>query len=445
MEPVFVSDVIGKSKMNSFFWRIFFICLLTSIFDGYDLQVITVTLKSIMSEWGLTTVQAGILGSWGTFGMIFGALAFGPIADKFGKAKALLLSTAVFAIFTGVVGFATNFHVFAVCRFLGGVGLAGAMPIAMAYVSEYSPKKVRSQLVVWVSAGSAIGTIISVLVGIALINRFGWRPMFYIALIPLLFCVIQYFIPESMSFMLKKNDKEEIAGLLKQANPDFSPSPNDDYQLGSFHAGKANVTALFKPGFAKNTLMFWFVMFTSYIFGNGFVLWLPILMNMQGWSFNFSLFFTLTYHLGFILGIPLSGWAQDKLGGRRTLQYGIFILGVLVSSLGFITDATLLSVVLFLCGAARHGTAGVTGSFAAQSYPLSIRGTGTTWAYGLGRIGGTVGPVATGFLLYLGVPLQYNFMAFSVLLLLQIIAIYFTTDYAKVANSVSPVVAGKAS
>jgi AAHS family benzoate transporter-like MFS transporter len=393
-----------------------------------------------MSEWKLTTVQAGILGSWGTFGMIFGALAFGPIADRFGKAKALFLSTAVFAIFTGAVGFATSFHQFAVCRFLGGIGLAGAMPIAMAYVSEYSPKNVRSRLVVWVSAGSAIGTIISVLVGMALIDRFGWRPMFYIALIPIILCGVQYYMPESMSFLVKRNEKKKIADVLEQANLQFIASPEDQYRLGGFHAAKAGIAALFKPGFAKNTLMFWFVMFTSYIFGNGFVLWLPILMNMQGWSFNFSLFFTLTYHLGFILGIPLSGWAQDRFGGRVTLQYGILILGALVSCLGFITSAALLSVVLFLCGAARHGTAGVTGSYAAQSYPITVRGTGTTWAYALGRVGGTVGPVATGFLLYLGVPMRYNFMAFSVLLLLQIIAISFTTDYAKTANSGSAAV-----
>ena len=157
-------------------------------------------------------------------------------------------------------------------------------------------------------------------------------------------------------------------------------------------------------------------------------MWLPKLMTLKGFSIKFSLFFTLVWNLGFILGIPLYGYVQDKIGGRRTLQIGWVIQAVLVSSIGFQNNFYALAILIFLTGASQHGLSGVAGSYIAQSYPIHFRATGTTWGYGCGRIGGTLGPMIGGYLLAMKLSVGYNLMFFGCIILIAAIVVSFTKD-----------------
>jgi AAHS family benzoate transporter-like MFS transporter len=195
MRQVIVNKVIGESKYNSFFNYIFIITLLTTISEGFDINVFGLVVPSLAKDWGLTPIQTGFLGSAGLAGMIIGSLLMGPLADKIGKAKALMIATGIYCVFTIAVGFAVNYNNFALFRFIAGIGLAGAFPVAVAFVSEYSPVKIRSRLTVWVTSGMAFGTVVAVLTGLALLAPYGWRSMFYVAAVPLVFIIFQAFLP----------------------------------------------------------------------------------------------------------------------------------------------------------------------------------------------------------------------------------------------------------
>lgn len=428
MSKIIVNDVINNSKFNSFYRNTFLICMFTAIGDGFDINVFSLIIPSLMKDWGLNPAQVGVLGSWGMFGMIFGSLFFGPLADKIGKRRALMIATLIYVVFTAGVGFVSNVTEFAVCRFIAGFGLAGAFPLVVAMASEYSPKAIRSRLTVWVTSGMASGTIVAVLVGMALIQPYGWRSMFFASGVMILLLFWQTTLPESLAYYIKKGQKDKVAETLVKCNPNFVPSPADDYQIEGAQGGKANLACLFQGGLAKNTILFWLMMVSNYIFIYGVLVWLPKLMTLQGWSLNFSLWFTLTWNLGFILGIPFFGWLQDKRGGKFALQCGLVTLAILTSILGQIKDATLLSIVLFFTGSVQHGLSGVAGSYIAQSYPLSFRGTGTSWGYGLGRVGGTLGPMIGGLLLFYKVSVPMNFIVFACLPVISAIVVSFTTD-----------------
>jgi AAHS family benzoate transporter-like MFS transporter len=272
-------------------------------------------------------------------------------------------------------------------------------------------------------------------VGLALLAEFGWRVMFYVAAIPLLIIVWQCFLPESLAYYLKTGQRDKIAQVLVAANPGFTPMVGDDYKFHCQHSGTDSPMALFKAGEAKNTILLWIMMIANYVFTFGIVVWLPKLMTLQGWSLNFSLWFTLIWNAGFVVGIPLSGWSQDKYGGRKTLLVTTLIIAVLTSFLGVIHNTMLLSVMVFITGAGQHALMGVSGSYIAQNYSLTIRATGTTWGYGVGRIGGIIGPMVGGMLLMNQVSVPMNFIAFACILLISTVAVIFTTDRSRFEES----------
>ena len=84
MNKVDVHKLIDEAKFNKFHFLVLFLCAVVIIFDGYDLVIYGVVLPKLMEQWSLTPIQAGALGSYALFGMMFGALIFGPLSDKIG-------------------------------------------------------------------------------------------------------------------------------------------------------------------------------------------------------------------------------------------------------------------------------------------------------------------------------------------------------------------------
>ena len=431
MRQVAVGNIIDNAKFNGFFKSVLAICMATTICDGFDINIFGLIIPSLMKDWQLHPAQIGLLASWGMFGMIFGSLIFGPLADAIGKKHSIMVGTAMYVILTTACGFVHSFTVFAILRFFAGFALAGVFPLAGVIASEYSPQAIRSRVTVWATSGMAIGTVIAAIVGIALIGPYGWRSMFYVSALGIFLLLAQSFLPESIAYLKRKGHNKQIGHILHRIDPSFTPTEEDDYQLAKKDPGKGSVSNLFKDGFAKNTILFWLMFLSSYTFIYGVLIWLPKLMTMKGFSIRGGLFFTMTWNLGFILGIPLFGWLQDKFGGKRTLQVCWVILAVLISTLGFINNPYLLTAILFFTGACQHGCSGALGSYVTQSYPASFRGTGATWCYGLGRIGGTIGPMIGGFLVAKKLPVGYNMMFFAIFLIIGAILATFTTDFFK--------------
>lgn len=91
MAKINSTEVIASSKFNRFhlillLWSFFIIS-----FDGYDLVVYGTVVPTLIEKWNLTPVEAGAIGTYGLFGMMFGAILFGTLADRIGRKMLLPL------------------------------------------------------------------------------------------------------------------------------------------------------------------------------------------------------------------------------------------------------------------------------------------------------------------------------------------------------------------
>ena len=415
MRNLDVNDVIDNARFNAFHWLVMCLCALLLIFDGYDLFIYGVVLPAIMQEWGLTPLQAGALGSYALFGMMFGALLFGSLADKIGRKKGIAICFALFSVATIVNGFATSPTEFGICRFIAGLGCGGLMPNAVALMNEYAPKKLRSTLVAVMFSGYSLGGMLSAGVGIFMLPRFGWESMFFAAALPLLLLpVIFHYLPESIGFLVRRGEHDKARALLQRLDPGQSLGADVQLVINERKGGGVSVLELFRNGLAVRTLSIWVAFFCCLLMVYALSSWLPKLMANAGYSLGSSLSFLLALNFGGMAGAILGGWLGDRFNLTK-VKVGFFIAAaVSISLLGFKSPTLVLYLLIFIAGATTIGTQILLYAGTAQLYGLSIRSTGLGWASGIGRNGAIVGPLLGGALMGIELPLQLNFMAFAI-------------------------------
>ena len=263
MAQIDVHNLSDHAKFNGFHGMVLFWCALIIIFDGYDLAVAGIALPSIMKEMGVTPATAGYMVSSALFGMMFGAIFLGTIADKIGRRWAIVICIVLFSVFTAIAGMTHDPIAFSVTRFLAGLGIGGVMPNVVAQMTEYSPRKMRSTLVTLMFSGYAVGGMLAAVLGNGLIETYGWSYVFFAAVAPvLLIPFVLKSMPESMPFLIKMGRIDELKKIVSRMEPSYTPSANDTFELPSSHkASSAPVGKLFQDGRGFSTIMIWVAFF----------------------------------------------------------------------------------------------------------------------------------------------------------------------------------------
>src|ERR1700726_3621754 len=226
--PVDVADFIDQQPVGGFQLKLLLTCAAVLFLDGFDTTAIGYVAPSLAKEWGLTKGALGPVFSAGLFGLMIGALLFGPLADRVGRRKIIVFSTLAFGIGTLVTAFVQDIDTLLAIRFLTGLGLGGAMPNAIAMTSEFNPRRRRATMVMIMFCGFSVGAALGGFLAAALIPYFGWRAVFIVGgTAPLLLVpVLALRLPESVRFLaLTGRNDARVAQLLGSINPKAAFAP----------------------------------------------------------------------------------------------------------------------------------------------------------------------------------------------------------------------------
>lgn len=416
MRKIDVHKIADEARFNGFHGLVLFWCAIIIIFDGYDLAVAGIALPSIMKEMGVEPTKAGFMVSSALFGMMFGAIFLGTIADKIGRRWAIAICIGLFSVFTAAAGLTHDPVSFSVTRFLAGLGIGGVMPNVVAQMTEYSPKKIRATLVTLMFSGYAVGGMLAALLGKGLIESYGWASVFLAAGLPvLLIPFVLKSLPESMPFLLKQGRHEELKNIVARLEPSFKPTASDHFALpAEDKADNATVGHLFHDGRGFSTLMFWVAFFMCLFMVYALSSWLTKLMASAGYSLGSALTFVLVLNFGAMLGAVGGGWLADRFHIKWVLFSMYVLAAISITLLGVKLPTEALFLVVGLAGASTIGTQIVTYAYAGQFYPMAIRSTGIGFASGVGRSGAILAPILIGALVAMALPLQQNFIAIAI-------------------------------
>lgn len=409
---------IDQLKFSRFHGMVLLLVALTLIFDGYDSQVVAYIMPKVLKEWNLTPVAAGSLASYGFMGLMVGAAAFGMLSDRIGRKKTLMMCIAVFSIFSGAAFFAPNFKVFVALRFLAGLGMGGAMPIAITLVSEFAPAKIRAKAVTAMFGGFTLGWAVAGLTAMLVIPGFGWRPLLLIGLLPVLFIpVIAKYLPESVRFLAGKKDYAGAIREMRKIEAMTGAAPRnwvpEDFAQPA-QQSKGSVKALFGKGLAGMTLIVWVTYFFNLLVVYGLSSWLPSLLVKSGFSLVKSYSYGMIQSVGATVGGFILGLVMDKFGRKAGLSLFYVLGGVALWIFGYASSNTALLLAGAGTGVFIIGTQIAQHVIAGEIYPTHIRSTGVGWALTIGRVGSIIGPLLGGWLQMGGFGFTQYFLIFSI-------------------------------
>src|SRR5271166_2294568 len=201
--------------------------------DGMDSVIYALVLAPALTELlpksgvEATPANVGFTGSilfalflvgWGC------SFIWGPIADRFGRAKSLGATILVYSVFTGAAAFAQNAWQLGLFRFLAGIGIGGEWAMAGTYVAEAWPEDRRKMGAGFLQTGYYAGFFLASALNYTVGARFGWRAMFWCGLTPVVLAFIilrRVKEPERWEKKTKVKSEDGISPLRRIFSPPY--------------------------------------------------------------------------------------------------------------------------------------------------------------------------------------------------------------------------------
>jgi AAHS family 4-hydroxybenzoate transporter-like MFS transporter len=420
MKPATALDVrqfIDDHPVSPFQISVAFICALIVFVDGFDAQAMGYVAPALTADLQIPRTLLGPVLSTGLVGMMFGALLFGPLADRVGRKPVLVLSVLTFGIGSLLTATASSVGTLSLLRGLTGLGMGGAMPNAIALTSEYMPHRSRAMGVTTMFCGFSLGAAVGGLIAASLIPRFGWPSVFVVGGIGPLFIGLAAFLwlPESIRFLLLSNRRDDrVRRYLSHIAP--GELPRDLMPGGDEHrAGRGLVRHLFDGRRAGGTALIWVIYFTTLLNVYFLTNWLPTIMSDAGIEVATAIRVTSLFQIGGMAGALVLGKVLDWRRSFAVLAACFAWATIWIFATGMVgASVPMLVLTVFCSGIGVIGGQTVAHALTSEFYPTPIRATGVGWALGIGRIGSIIGPVVGGFLLAQGGGARHVFWAAAV-------------------------------
>ena len=348
--------------------------------DAADVMLYVMALTAIMSDLHLDTATAGLLASVMLFSSAFGGIAFGVVADRYGRKFALICAVSIYTVFTALSGTATNATELAIYRTLLGLGMGGTWASGALLVAETWPDKHRGKASGFMQGGWAIGYMLAALLAGIILPLYGWRVLFFIGVIPsilmLLFIIFKVKEPQMWLDSRKK----------------IKPSP-----LAAFRT-------LFRTPLLKIVVIT--SIFTSFVqLGYwGLFTWLPGFMSTPveqggaGMDIVKTSGWVIMMQVGALFGYSSFGFVADKFGRKKAFALYLLAAALVVVVYGNLRSPLALLIFGPLVGFFGSGFFSGFGVFLAELFPTSVRGTAQGLVYNFGRGVSAFAPVIIGAL-----------------------------------------------
>lgn len=371
------------AEQRSRFVPMFIVCALLLIVDGFDAQAIGYVAPLLREQWALSPDQLGPVFAAGLAGMVVGSLLLSLVADRVGRRPVLIFTAFFCAVVTWATGHASSVEQLLVIRFVNGIALGGMMPNILALVSDFSPEKRRSQLLMimacFYSAGAALGGVLAAW----LLHIVGWPAIFHgtAVLAGLIGIAAWRVLPESPHF--------GRSATQQQATTTSDDGPQD-----------RGVAALLRKPRTIPTLLLWLMHFMNLAVLYLLSSWLPLVAKDSGLPLREAVLAGAALQAGSVLGAFGLGALISRHGFYRVLVPSYVVGGLAIATLAFAMQSPAAAVlVAFIAGFCALGGLNGINALAASSYPSSLRSTGVGWALGIGRLGSILAPVLGGTLL----------------------------------------------
>ena len=291
--------------------------------DGMDsfiyALVLVPTLTELLPNSGIEVSPANI-GYYGSilFGLFLAgwgmSMIWGPIGDRIGRVRALMLTILCYSLFTFLCAFVTNIWQLAILRFFCGIGIGGEQPIGAAYIAEELDENRRKMGAGLMHTGYYFGFFLAAIANYYIGANYGWRWMFILGGAPaLLIAFIRYGVHESKKWKDKFGHEEAVRPKMTEA-------------FGT----------LFSPRYMKDTLVMSGIFTVSIVLLWAGSIYVPTAVNQLAQragnealvAAQIASYGAIVLSIGTIIGCVLVPVIGERIGRPKTMAIAFTILGV---------------------------------------------------------------------------------------------------------------------
>ncbi|WP_086823986.1 MFS transporter [Allokutzneria sp. NRRL B-24872] len=346
--------------------------------DSYDFQVLPLGMVAISAYFGISSGQAGLLSTVTLVMSAVGGIGAGILADRVGRARTLMASVLVYAVFTALCGFAPTYELLLVFRGLQGIGFGAEWAAGAILVAEYASSQYRGRTVAFIQSAWAVGWGLAVVVYTVVFNLvdpdLAWRVLFWTGALPaLLILYVRRNVtdsPKTEASRTKEKQRGTLRGIMR---------------------GELGRTTFFASLLATGVQGGYYTLAT----------WIPAYLKTDRELTIVGTGGYLAFQIaGAFLGYVTGGYFADWLGRKKTFVLFAVLSAVLIIAYTAVPVGadTLVLILGFPLGFCTSAIFSGFGAYLAELYPSALRGTGQGFTYNLGRAVGSLFPTIVGFL-----------------------------------------------
>ena len=410
-------------KHKHMFW-IFSVCY---FFDMMDMNLFGSIAASVQATFALTNEQISQLSSLSFYGMFFGGLLGGRMADKIGRKRALLYNVLIFSIASLGNALFNNYALFALCRFFTGFGIIGMNIIAMVYIAEMMPAHSRGKYQGLMAATGSLGIPFGIILSAAVVPRSpeAWRIMFLLGgLGIILFPIGLKWLYESPRWLVAKGRYEDADKIVETMSgvPSYLAKQGTAC-VDSKVSAMETLSFLFSKKQIGSTLALMIMAIGCVVGGFFMANWIVLILVQMGYDLQLVLAFSILGCFGSPLGDLISSKISD-MGGRKIpivimlfLAATFCIISGLMPTIFAGTAAVAVAAYMItnlVRAACATGATTMYWTYLAENMPNKYRSTGTGLVMSVSRLLiGVVTPVVPIIMAMNGISPMFNVSAIN--------------------------------
>src|SRR6056297_1323893 len=201
---------------------------------GFDASVISGVVKFIEPEFNLTKLELGWSVSSLTLTATLAMMLAGPLSDRFGRKRILVVASILYAISAIGSAFAPTFLLLVIARMIGGLGVGASLIIAPMYIAEIAPPAMRGRMVSFNQLNIVLGISVAFFTNFLILklgksdlawaqslkfDEHNWRWMLGLEALPaILYFFGLFFVPKSPRWLAMKGNYDEAISIMSRAS-----------------------------------------------------------------------------------------------------------------------------------------------------------------------------------------------------------------------------------
>ncbi|MDB5716861.1 MAG: hypothetical protein JWM38_288 [Sphingomonas bacterium] len=406
-DAIDVEAHLGGLRLGPRHFVILGLLLAAMVIDGYDIFMVAFILPALADGLNVAPAALTRVLVLQQLGLLIGTMAVGPLADRFGRRRCMLIAMLLFALFTLATSRVSTLGELEAMRILAALFFSAVIPAAVSLAAEFAPRRHRATFVTVVFCGYAGGNLLGASVQ-AWILPMGWQAAFLLGgLLPLLLLPLLWlWLPESVQFRALRDPSDpEIGRTLARLDPTAAFAAGQHYVVARRSAGAAHVSSpaaeMFSKGRLAPTLLLWTAFLSACIFTYIAGSWGTTLLHVtRAIPMSEVARLMAASAVAGIIGTASSGWFIDRYGAARVLPLYLFGAAAAIMLIAVIDLFSPWAPLAFAAmGFFSNSGWGGLNAVSSGLYPPQMRATGIAWAVGAGKIGAMIGPVIGGVLI----------------------------------------------